>query len=149
MTSIGAIAGIVAVAGCAAIGLLGLVAGWPLFRDDPLVGLVPVLSSGFLVLFAALSLRGDRTPSPENLGRSEDHAVRPWTAPMVMVALIAYPPLLNVLGFTLDTGLLIVAALLAAGVRNPVIMGVTLAALLGVGAVFERVLGIDLPHGAF
>jgi hypothetical protein len=136
-------------AGCVALASVGLIYGYWMMQDDTLVGLVPVASSALLLLFSLLSIRARPVASPENPPHDADAPRSTWTAPIIMAALIGYLILINVLGFMLDTGLLIVVVMLAAGVRNIATIAITLAALLGVGFMFQQLLGIELPRGVF
>lgn len=62
--------------------------------------------------------------------------------------LIGFALLLPVLGFFAAATLFLVSHMMFLGIRNPVTYGVVCASLLGVAwLLFERFLGVPLPHG--
>jgi hypothetical protein len=122
--------------------------GYQMLRDDFLVGLVPVVSSGLLAVFGALSLGAADETTPESLSHA-GAPVRRWTTLIVMGLLVLYLLLLNIIGFIADTAALILFALIASGVRRPLTIALTLVVLLGIGFLFQDILGIELPRGMF
>lgn len=138
----------IAIAGLISSGLIGTVFGYDMLRENFLVGLVPIVSSILLVIFGSLSLFvkdaqiADRAIVIEEPSRS-------WAAPTVMVLLVIYLLVVDFVGFDLDTAALVVFVFLAAGVRRPLTIGSTLAVLLAVAFLFQTILGIELPRGAF
>lgn len=62
--------------------------------------------------------------------------------------LLAFALLLPVLGFFATAALFLVSHMMFLGIRNPVTYGVVCVSLLGVAwLLFERFLGVPLPHG--
>ena len=136
------------VAGLMLIGLIGGYFGYALVREDLLVGLVPIVSSVLLVVFGSLSLFAKDAHIAE-MSEASEEPFRRWAAPAVMVLLVIYLLAIDVVGFDVDTGALIVLVFLASGVRRPWTIAVTLAVLLAVAFLFQSILGIELPRGVF
>jgi len=133
----------VSVAGLILIGLIGGYFGYAMFREDLLVGLVPIVSSILLMVFSSLSLFA----KDAHMSEASEQPFRRWAAPAVMVLLVIYLLAIDVVGFDLDTSALIVLVFLVSGVRRPWTIAVTLAVLLAVAFLFQNILGIELPRG--
>ena len=129
------------------IGLIGMFYGYQMMRDDFLVGLVPLATSTLLVVFGGLSFGAKHVPSPENTVHEGDAARSLWIAPIIMVALVVYLFLINVVGFMLDTAVLILAVLLTSGVRKISTIAFVSISVLGIAFLFQQILGIELPRG--
>jgi putative tricarboxylic transport membrane protein len=138
---------LISYSGCIIIGLVGIFYGYQMMQDDALVGLVPLATSTLLVLFASLSFRAKHIPSPENAVHEGDAPRSVWIAPIVMVALILFLFLINILGFMLDTAVLILVIMTTSGVRKVTTIAFTLIAVLGIAFLFQQILGIELPRG--
>lgn len=138
---------VISYSGCIIIGLVGMFYGYQMLQDDVLVGLVPFTTSALLVIFAGLSFRAERVATPENAVHDGDAPRSPWIAPIVMVALVLFLFLINILGFMLDTTVLILVVMTTSGVRKLTTIAITLAAVLGIAFLFQQILGIELPRG--
>ncbi len=139
---------VISVVGLISIGLIGTIYGYDMLRDNFLVGLVPIVSSVLLVIFGSLSLFVKDAQIADRAEVNEE-PFRSWAAPAVMLLLIIYLLAVDLVGFDLDTAALILFVFLAAGVRRPVTIGLTLAVLFAVAFLFQSILGIELPRGAF
>ena len=138
---------IISYTGCIVIGLVGMFYSYQMLRSDVLVGLVPLATSSLLVVFAGLSFRAEHVPSPENTVHEGGAARSLWIAPLIMVALVVFLFLIDILGFMLDTAVLIVIVMTTSGVRKISTIVITLVAVLGIAFLFQQILGIELPQG--
>jgi len=138
---------IISYTGCIIIGLVGVYFSYQMMTHDMLVGLVPFATSTLLVVFAGLSFRSKHIANPENAIQDGDAPRSLWKAPIIMVALVTFLFLIDILGFMLDTAVLILVVLTTSGVRKFSTIAITLVAVLAIAFLFQQMLGIELPRG--
>ena len=153
----------VPVADLVALGLAILIAGaaasralgygmWNYFEPGP--GLFPLLACALAVVAALLSIGESwfgKVPAPIEGDAEEDAGPIGWRRLLVYVAVVlGWPWLLAPLGFLLSTALSLLV-LLRIGERMawPGVALVLVGALGASWLVFERLLGVPLPRGAF